>query len=395
MNSRFESAGALLTIDLAALCDNWRALRARLGRATCGAVLKADAYGLGAARVAPALAQAGCKQFFVAHLDEAIALRAAVPADAAIHVLHGPIPGSEAEFVAHGVVPVLNSLQQIEGWAALAARLGRRLPAFVQVDTCMARLGLSAAELAVAAADPSRLAGVDLTCVMSHLACAEAQGHEANAAQLARFVAARRRLPPAPASLANSAGIFLGPDYHFDLARPGAALYGIAPMDGVSNPMRRVVRLQGKVMQVRELEPGNPVGYGHSWRCATRARIATVSVGYADGYLRALSSRGSAWLDDVELPIVGKVSMDTITLDVSSLPDGALPPGTLVDLIGDRQDVDAVAARGGTIGYEVLTNLVSRYARHYIGVAPLIETWQDRRGRGATRRHQQEATSFQ
>lgn len=364
------AAGALLRIDLDALCDNWRALKARVGRADCAAVVKADAYGLGAARVAPALAAAGCRHFFVAHLGEGIALRPLLPAAATVYVLHGAPPGAEAECAAHGLVPVLNSAPQIEGWRALAGRLGRRLPAIVQVDTGMARLGLSGQELQALAADPQGLQGIEPVFVMSHLACAEDQSHPANAEQLARFVAARRLLPPAQASFANSSGIFLGADWHFDLARPGAALYGVAPVAGAPNPMRPVLRLQAKVMQTRSVAHGEPVGYGYSWRATGAARIATVSVGYADGWLRSQSNRGVAWWNGHALPLVGKVSMDTATFDISALPPGALAPGDRVDLLNAEHGVDEIAARAGTIGYEMLTSLGRRYARSYgpIGV---------------------------
>jgi alanine racemase len=264
---------------------------------------------------------------------------------------------------------VLNSRPQIEAWRALAGRRGWRLPAVVQVDSGMSRLGLSSDELDKLAADADGFAGIDVRYVMSHLACAEEQDHPANALQRERFVVARRLLPAAPASFANSSGIFLGPHYHFDLARPGAALYGVAPVAGAPNPMRPVVRLQAKVMQLRQVDAGTPVGYGFSWRAPKAARIATVSVGYADGWQRSQSHRGAAWFDGVELPLVGKVSMDTITLDASALPEGALQPGALVDLFDARHGVDGAAARAGTIGYEVLTSLGRRYERHYVGGA--------------------------
>jgi alanine racemase len=349
MSQRLDVAGAVLTIDLAAIVANWRLLQARVGRANCAAVLKADAYGLGAARVGPALAAAGCRHFFVAHLD----------------VLHGPTPGSEAEFVAHDVQPVLNSRAQIDGWRRLAQALDRELAAIVQVDSGMARLGLDADELRAVAADRQSLLGVGVDYVMSHLACAENPAHPANAAQRERFLAARRMLPAARASLANSSGIFLGPDHHFDLVRPGAALYGVAPVAGAPNPMRPVVRLEGRVIQTRAIVAGTPVGYGQAWQCDRPARIATVSVGYADGWLRGLGNRASAWFGGTELPLVGRVSMDTVTLDASALPEHALAPGCLVELIGERQGVDAVAARCDTIGYEILTSLGRRYARSY------------------------------
>lgn len=361
-----HGAGAVLTIDLAAICGNWRLLRSQVGAGDCAAVVKANAYGLGAARVAPALAAVGCKHFFVAHLDEGISLLPHLPAHATVYVMHGVPAGAEAECAAYGLVPVLNSRQQIDAWRAIAVGLGRRLPAIVQVDSGMARLGLSDLELQALADEPTAFDGIDVAYVMSHLACADEPAHPANAAQLARFAAARRRLPAAPATFANSSGIFLGAPFHFDLARPGAALYGVAPVPGAPNPMRSVVRLQGKVIQTRVVEEGAAVGYSFTWVAPRRSRIATVSVGYADGYLRSLSGRGAAWLGDVALPLVGRVSMDTITVDVSALPEAAVGPGTLLDLVSPQHTVDELAARAGTIGYEILTSLGSRYERSYI-----------------------------
>lgn len=360
-----QTAGAVLAIDLGAIVANWRRLRSHVGRAECAAVLKADAYGLGAARVGPALAAAGCRQFFVAHLDEAIALKPLLPANSTVSVLHGPLPGSEAEFVAHGLRPVLNSRAQIDAWRALARRLDRRLAAVVQVDTGMARLGLDARECDALADDPEAWAGLHVELVMSHLACADEPAHPANAAQLERFASARRSLPQAPASLANSSGIFLGCSFHLDLVRPGAALYGLAPVAGVPNPMRPVLRLQARVIQLRDIAPGTPVGYGHAWTSQRPSRIATASVGYADGWLRHLGGRASVWAGAVELPIVGRVSMDTVTIDATALPPGALRAGDAVDLIGPRCDVDRIAAQAGTIGYEMLTRLGRRFARVY------------------------------
>lgn len=360
-------SGALLSIDLDAICANWRLLKHLVGPADCAAVVKADAYGLDASRVAPALARAGCSHFFVAHLDEAIALRPHLPAAARVYVLHGAPPGVEAEFVAHDLIPVLNCLPQVDAWSRLARTEQRALPALLQVDTGMARLGLSSRDLADIVADPSRLHGIELRYLMSHLACAEAQDHAGNALQLERFRTALAAFPQAPGCFANSSGIFLGRDDHFGLVRPGAALYGIAPVAGAANPMRAVIRLQGKVIQTRQIEAGAGVGYSLSWRAAQASRIATVAVGYADGYLRSLSNRGIARINGVDLPLVGNVSMDTITLDVSALPADALPTGSLVDLIDDSHGVDAVAQRASTIGYEILTSLGARYARHYIG----------------------------
>jgi alanine racemase len=355
-------AGATLTVDLGAICANYRLLRSRLGATACAAVVKADAYGLGAAAVAAALAAEGCRTFFVAHLDEALALRPLLP-EAEIFVLNGLPAGAEPECARHRVMPVLNSLAQVGAWAALGRRLGRPVPAALQVDSGMSRLGLDEAELDKLAASPERLDGVELRLVMSHLACAELQDHSMNREQLRRFEAARARLPKAPASLANSSGIFLGPDFHFDLARPGAALYGLAPVAGAANPLRPVVRLHGRIVQVREIAAGAAVGYGASWRAAGPRRIATVAVGYADGYLRSLGNRGTAFAGDTLVPLVGIVSMDTATFDVTDAP--AAVEGGFLELIGPRNPVDALAADAGTIGYEILTALGSRFARSY------------------------------
>lgn len=355
-------AGAVLEIDLAAIRANWRTL-AEHTRGACAAVVKADAYGLGAAVVAPALYAEGARKFFVAHLDEALALQPALPAATEIFVLNGLPPGAEGDCADAGIVPVLNSLDQVSAWTDLAARKARPLPAAIQVDTGMSRMGLAEDELDVLADDPKRLTGLNLHLVMSHLACAERQDHEMNHAQLARFQAARRALPAAPASLANSSGVFLGPDFHFDLARPGAALYGLAPVAGEANPMRPVIRLRGRILQIRDIPAGARVGYGASWTAARPSRIATVSVGYADGYLRSLSHRATAHVGDKAVPLVGIVSMDSITLDVTDAPQAVA--GGFVDLIGPHASVDAVASAAGTIGYEVLTSLGNRYARRY------------------------------
>jgi alanine racemase len=359
-------AGAVLTIDLGALTDNYRLLRDRLSGADCAAVVKADAYGLGAARVAPALWRAGCRHFFVAHLQEGIALRAALPAEAEIFILNGLMPGAEAACLDAWLTPVLNSLAQLDGWTGLSRRRGRALPAILQVDSGMARLGLSSAEVDQLVRDPARLDGVAIRAVMSHLACADEPDHLANRAQLAMFEAQRRRLPPAPASFANSSGIFLGADYHFDLARPGAALYGVAPVPGAPNPMRAVVRLDARVIQTREIGAGDAVGYGHAFTATGPMRIATLSVGYADGWLRSAGRAGFAHIGDRALPTAGRVSMDSLTLDISTLPADMLKPGDFVGLLGPHQSIDDVAAAAGTIGYEILTSLGGRYQRRYL-----------------------------
>lgn len=362
-----EAAGALLTVDLDAIAENYRTVKTRVGPAKCGAVVKADAYGLGAPMVAPILFAAGCRHFFVAHLEEGVALRRALPASGRIYIMHGVFAGGEAVCIAHDLVPVSNSREQLARWAAQARLVERRLPTIIQCDTGMARFGFEATDLAAISNDLRPLA---LHFVMSHLACADTQDDPANAEQRARFELLRAQLPPAPATLAASSGSFLGPAFHYDLVRPGAALYGVAPTVGAANPMRAVIRLDAKIVQLRDVPAGTPVGYGHSARTTAPARLATIAVGYADGYLRSGSNRGAAWFGDIAFPIMGRVSMDSIVLDASAAPSGALHEGSTVELIGPHRGVDAVASDAGTIGYEVLTSLGRRYHRRYLSEGP-------------------------
>ncbi|WP_363509033.1 alanine racemase [Burkholderia sp. LMU1-1-1.1] len=359
-------AGAILSVDLAAILANYRLLCARAAPAPCAAVLKADAYGLGAVAIGAALYGQGCRHFFVAHLPEGIALRPHLPADAVIFVLHGPPPGCDDEFPRHRLIPVLNSLSQMAGWRRLARTTGVRAAAVVQVDSGMSRMGLSPAEIDAWARQPALSDGIDVRFLMSHLACADQPEHPMNQRQLERFVAARRVLPACPASLANSSGIFLPARFHFDLVRAGAALYGIAPVAGAVNPLRPAVRLQAKILQTRTIGPGEQVGYGHGYTAPTRRRIATLSIGYADGWPRQLSNQGVAAIAGQRVRQVGRISMDSVTLDISELGEDQALPGELADLIWDDQPVDAVAATAGTIGYEILTNLGPRIARQYV-----------------------------
>ncbi len=360
-----RGAGAILTIDLDAIAANYRTLRDRLDGAACAAVVKADAYGLGVEAVAPALHKAGCRRFFVALLDEAIVLRRCLP-DAEIFVIIGLLPGTAPAFREHRLVPVLNDLGQIEEWRRGCADSGS-LPAALHIDTGMNRLGLGPEDSARLIAEPERLAGIDLCCVMSHLIHAEAADDPLNQTQLARFAAIRDRLPAAPGSLANSSGVFLGPAFHLDLARPGAALYGVNPIPGAPNPMRNVVRLTARIVQLRDVDSPMTVGYGATHKVVNKGKIATISIGYADGYLRSTSGRGSCLVGGVRVPMVGRVSMDLITVDVSNVPSQNLEPGGFAEILGDDFGVDDLARESGTIGYEILTALGRRHHRRYVG----------------------------
>lgn len=360
-----ESASAYLDIDLGAIAANYRELAQRVAPARCAAVLKADAYGLGAQQVGPVLTASGCRQFFVAHQDEGIALRHVLPAeDHDIAILHGPWPGTEADFVAHRLTPVLSTLTQVEGWGALARDRGG-LTAFLHIDTGMNRLGLTAGDIERLTNEPDLLAGIDLKGIISHLACADTPEHPMNSEQRQRFDALRTKLPTVPASLANSSGIFLGKEYHYDLVRPGVALYGVNPTPGKPHPLHPVVHLRGRIVQVREIDTGEAVGYGAAFRAQRPSRIATVPVGYADGYLRSLSNRGTAVVAGNEVPVVGRVSMDLITIDVTDVANNTVDVGDTVDLLGGGVTLDDTAERAGTIGYELLTSLGRRYQRRY------------------------------
>jgi alanine racemase len=337
--------------------------------AACAAVVKADAYGLGADRVAPALAAAGCRTFFVACIDEGIALRAFLE-DGDIYVLAGAPRGAEGEFARHRLRPALNSLPDLDAWAAFARSAAAAPAVALHADTGMRRLGLTPEELALLAEAPDRLAGVKVACIMSHLACADLPDHPLNETQCAAFADLRRLFPNARASLAASSGIFLGPAYHGTLCRPGAALYGISPVPEQPNPMTQVVELKARILQVRAIDGGESVGYGATYRASRRERLVTVGVGYADGYLRSLSNRGHGYIRDIRMPLVGRVSMDLTVFDASAVPDEHARPGSIVELIGPHHPVDAVAADAGTIGYEILTNLGRRYHRLYRGGEP-------------------------
>jgi alanine racemase len=382
-------AGAILEIDLGGIVENWRLLAGRAAPAECAAVVKANAYGLGAAPVARALAAAGCRMFFVATLDEGIALRQTLGAAPEIAILNGTMPGAAGEFIEHRLIPVLNDPGQIETWIAVASRVlrdaacggssGQARPsrrthrwsseaqaaAILHIDTGMARLGLSAREFVEIMESPPP---IPWRAVMSHLACADDPAHELNERQRARFAAAAARMSGVPASLAASSGIFLGPEYHFDLVRPGAALYGVNPHPGRPNKLRQIVRLSAKILQIRQIDRGESVGYGAAHVMEAPGRAAVVGVGYADGWLRSLSHRGCGCLAGTRIPILGRVSMDLVTFDVSAVDPALTQPGTMIELLGGDYGVDDAAADAGTIGYEILTALGSRYHRVYRNV---------------------------
>lgn len=362
-----DRAGALLTIDLDAIAENWRRLGAMLAPgAQCAGVVKANGYGCGALPVAKRLFAEGCRVFFVARAEEGFALKPHLP-DAEVCVLDGLLPGLAADYAGAGIVPVLGDPGQVEAWIGYCYANEIRVPAILHVDTGMNRLGMAPGEAIAIADEPDSLRAFTDVLVMSHLVVSEEPNHPLNAQQLAAFRAVRARFPMAKASLANSSGVFLSRDYHFDLARPGYALYGGNPTPGRPNPMKPAVQILARILQVRAVDSPGSVGYGATARVSAGARIATIAVGYADGYLRSLGNRGEAWIGPHRVPLIGRVSMDLVTLDVSSVPPEACRVGDFVELLGPHIGVDAVAERAGTNGYEILTSLSRRYHRSYLG----------------------------
>lgn len=356
-----------LTVDLDALARNYAGYQALSGRAETAVTIKADAYGLGADTVGRALARAGCQTFFVANAEEGVRLRESLGPAPTIYVYNGVLDGEAALFAAHGLAPVLNDVWQIEHWARDA---GPSVPAAaLHIDTGMSRLGVSAREVEALAGRADLLHAARIALVMSHLACADEPDHPLNPIQARALhdAVARLRpaLPKARASLANSAGVCLGPDYAFDLTRPGVGVYGGAPAP--SAPALDVVAtLEAPILQVRELQPGDTVGYGSTYAARERRVAATVALGYADGFLRAGSGRGYGVLAGVRAPILGRISMDLVTVDVTEA-GAAARPGALVEFLGPNVALEDAAAAAQTLNYEMLTGLSARCDRRYVG----------------------------
>lgn len=371
----FDAAPLRLTIDLGALADNWRDMARRSGKARASAVVKADAYGMGIEDCGATLYHAGARDFFVATVAEGATLRPHAP-EARIFVLSGIWPGQERLVFANDLVPVVASEEQLSFWMGLMAERGDH-PFALHVDTGFNRLGLSLDDALFLADDVTRPASFDPVLVLSHLACADTPSSPMNRMQLESFQQVAAAFEGVESSLSASAGIFLGPDYHFDLTRSGIALYGGEAVNGVANPMRAVAKAEARILQIREAKQGQTVSYGGTLRLTRDSRLAIASVGYADGYHRSLSGSGiplremgnsgaHGFVNGHKVPIAGRVTMDLTIFDVTDLPANAIRAGDYIELFGPNMPVDDVARAAGTIGYEMLTGLGLRYERQYL-----------------------------
>ena len=365
-------ATGLIVVDIAKLVANWKALRDLVAPAECAAVVKADAYGLEAWQVIRALRAAGCETFFVATVDEVLSARFEGIEDGTFFVLDGLLPGSAETMREVNAIPVLSSPAEIDEW--IAAGGGNAVPVALQLDTGLNRLGFSERDIEALVNDRARRSRLDVRLVMSHLACADEPANPMNEAQRTTFERLRAKLPRATASLAASDGLMLGKPYHFDLVRPGYALYGGQAFRGGATPVSPVVEVYAKVLQVRDVAPGATVGYSGTWTASRPSKIAIIAAGYADGFARTLSApeghKGGAVEINGELaPVVGRVSMDLITVDVTDLKQQP-KRGDLAMLIGPGLSIEAMGQASGTIGYEVLTRLGPRFHRRFVGAEP-------------------------
>ncbi|GAA5100941.1 alanine racemase [Bartonella acomydis] len=358
-------ATAIATINVSAIIANYKTLAQYVAPAECSAVVKANAYGLGVHKIVPALYQAGCRTFFVAKIEEALQLKNILPSNITLALLNG-LPHTAEEFVAQSnIVPVLNSWKEIESWQTLCQKKYQKFPAIIQIDTNMNRLGLDKKELQKLIKQPTIFEKAEIKYLLSHLANGEDSTHLSNKIQLAAFRKFLAKLPVCKVSFANSGGIFLGSDFHFDLVRPGIALYGVDPRGTQPTPLKPVLKLEAQILQSRSVDAGIPVGYGESFMTQRPSTLATISIGYADGWPRILSNKGTVYFNGHKLPIVGRISMDSIIIDTTDLNQKP-QRGDWIELIGPHQTLEKAATDAKTIPNEILTSLSNRYQRVYV-----------------------------
>ncbi|AQX20137.1 alanine racemase [Bartonella sp. WD16.2] len=356
----------VVTIDIGAIVANYTALAQHVAPTECSAVVKANAYGIGVEKVAPALYQAGCRTFFVAQIKEALQLKTILPPDVTLALLNGLPPTAEELVAQAGIVPVLNSWHEIESWQLLCQEKGKKFPAIVQIDTNMNRLGLDQKELQQLIEHPTLFEIADIKYIISHLSNGDDFAHSSNYTQLTAMKEMLAQLPACKVSLANSGGIFLGPDFYFDLVRPGIALYGVSLHGKHPVPIKPVLKLEAQVIQSRFVEEGMPIGYGRSFITPRPSILTTISIGYADGWMRNLSNKGSVYFKGYKLPIVGRISMDSIIVDATDLEHNKPKRGDWVELIGEHQTIEDVSIDANTVPHEILSSLSVRCKRIYI-----------------------------
>ncbi len=355
----------ILTIDLAALGENYRFLQEKVGKSCAiGASVKANAYGLGIKPVIETLNTLKCPQYFAATLDEAIEIRKIVP-QTPIAVLNGLYQGAEEEYLRENITPILNSKEEIKRWQSLAKSKNQALSAFLHINTAMNRQGINLTETQDMIDDPALTKGIILNMVISHFACSDEKDHPLNTHQAELFKQYSQHFPKSRKSLANSSGIFRDPAYHYDMARPGYALYGGNPTPETSNPMKRVVDLSVPVLQTRICKKGESIGYGASHTFDKDTMTATIGMGYADGFLRTADKQKTFYYNGQACPVIGRVSMDLVTINIQNLVQKP-EVGEMIEILGAHQTIDDLACDMGTIGYEVLTSFGNRYKREYI-----------------------------
>ncbi|MCC8977973.1 alanine racemase [Bradyrhizobium sp. 10BB] len=360
-----NTSRSTMVVDLGAIESNYRKFRMLAPHSACGAVLKADAYGLGALRIAPFLARLGCGHFFVADVEEGVALRRVLPLAAKIYLLHGVMPGLEAAIEHHDLLPILNSREQLNAWLGHCRLRNRLLPAGVHVDTGLSRLGFPVDELQKAVENEKVLSDLPVVLFMSQLACAEWR-NDISRQQLYQFRKLTYLFPKAILSLSNSAGLFAGCEFHFDLIRSGGGILGLSISGDPDFRPSQVVRLRTRIVQCRRVKVGEAIGYHRSYPVKRRMRVATASIGYADGFPRSLGNRGHVFICGARAPIVGFVSMDLISIDVTELPESSTAPGTTVDLICPGQTVADMALAADMLSDELTTAIGRRCRRLYI-----------------------------
>jgi len=362
----FGSTNGILTINLEKLAANYRLFQSKVGtHCDVAGIIKANAYGLGLKQVSGQLKKLNCPLFFVATLDEALELRGYDP-DTPIAVLGGLMSNAESTYIEHNITPILNTPIDIKNWNDYAAQHNKKLDAILHCDTAMNRLGLSTEETKDFVQNRDLFNNIDITMVMSHFACADDFNHPLTTQQADDFETLAKNFPNAKKSLANSSGLFRNPQYHYDMVRPGYSLYGGNPTPETSNPMHSVVTLQSRILQIRECKKDQSIGYGATHQFNTDTRTATLALGYADGFLRSSSAKAIVYYEGQPCPVLGRVSMDLVSIDISHIKGKQPRQGEAIEILGKYQSIDDLADTAGTIGYEILTSLGKRYKRHYV-----------------------------